>query len=150
MGSAALIWLLMGLVLLGLELLGAEFEGLLAAAIAALMVSALCGLVAMPPLLQVGLFGGLTAGLLAGLQRWGQRRQRAITPAASGETATVISGFQLDGDGRVLWQGQSWAAINLEPGMPLGAGSTVLVLGRDGNRLQVLPLVEVVNPAPAD
>ena len=139
MGSAALIWLLVGLVLVGLELLGAEFEGLLAAAVAALTVSALCGLVALPPLLQVALFAGITAALLAGLLRWGQRRQRAIAPPASGDTATVISGFLQGTTGRVLWQGQSWAATNLEPGQPLQAGAAVLVLGREGTRLQVLP-----------
>lgn len=136
---AALIWLLLGLVLLLLELLGAEFEGLLAGAIAALVVSAVSGLVAWPPLLQTGSFVACTALLLVGLQRWGGRRQRGIAPASSGERATVISGFSGGSEGRVLWQGQSWAATNLEPDRVLEPGMPVQVLGRDGTHLQVLP-----------
>jgi len=135
---AALIWLLLGLVLLALELLGADFEGLLAGAIAALGVSVLCGLLPLAPLLQGGLFTAIAAVLLIGLQRWSRRRPGAMAPPASGDTATVISGFSEGGDGRVQWQGQSWAATNLEPGRPLPVGGVVLVMGREGNRLQVL------------
>jgi membrane protein implicated in regulation of membrane protease activity len=136
---AALLWLLLGLALLLLELLGADFEGLLAGALAALVVSALSGLVAWPPLLQTGVFVACTALLLLGLQRWGRRRQRDIPPASSSEGATVISGFSGGSEGRVLWQGQSWAATNLEPGRALAPGTPVQVLGRDGTHLEVLP-----------
>jgi membrane protein implicated in regulation of membrane protease activity len=38
----------------------------------------------------------------------------------------------------VLWQGQSWAALNLEPERPLPVGCSVTVMGREGTRLQVL------------
>ena len=134
----ALIWLLLGLVLLLLELLGAEFEGLLAGAIAALVVSALSGVQPLAPLLQVGTFVAITAMMLGALQRWGSRRERSIPPAASGERATVISGFSGGQEGRVLWQGQSWAATNLDASQPLPAGSSVKVLGREGTHLQVL------------
>jgi inner membrane protein len=136
---AALIWLLLGLALLALELLGAEFEGLLAAAIAALIVSVLAGVLPLPLLLQVGAFLTLTTLMLVALQRWGRRRGRGIPPAAGGERATVISGFASGSDGRVLWQGQSWAATNLEANRTLRPGMEVTVLGRDGTRLQVLP-----------
>jgi hypothetical protein len=137
---AALIWLVFGLLLLLLELLGAEFDGLLAGAIAALAVSAIAGMVALAPLLQVGLFAGFTALLLAALQRWmGRQRQRAIPPPADGDRAEVINGFGSRSDGRVRWQGQSWAATNLEPAGALQPGDSVLVMGRDGTRLQVLP-----------
>lgn len=137
---AALIWLLLGLVLLLLELLGAEFEGLLAAAVAALVVSALSGMMPWPPLLQTGAFVATTALLLLGLQRWGRGKQRGIPPTGSGEQATVISGFSGGGsEGRVLWQGQSWAATNLDAERGLEPGAPVLVLGREGTHLQVLP-----------
>ena len=36
------------------------------------------------------------------------------------------------------WQGQSWAATNLEPEQTLTPGEAVVVMGRDGNQLQVL------------
>lgn len=137
---AALIWLLLGLALLLLELLGGEFEGLLPGAIAALLVSALSGGLPLAPLLQTGAFVALTALLMLGLQRWGRRRQRGIPPAASGERATVISGFSGSSEGRVLWQGQSWAATCLEESQrALAPGTPVLVLGREGTHLQVLP-----------
>ena len=52
----------------------------------------------------------------------------------------MISGFEAGSDqGRVLWHGQSWAAENLERGQALKPGSQVLVMGRDGTNLQVLP-----------
>ncbi|MFO7630472.1 MAG: NfeD family protein [Prochlorococcaceae cyanobacterium] len=138
--SAALLWLLLGLALLALELLaGLDADGLLAGGLAALLVSALAGLLALPPLLQIGLFAGLSALLLAGLARWSKRRrQRGIPPAAGGAQAEVISGFGSRSEGRVLWQGQSWAATNLDAARPLAAGDTVEVMGREGTQLQVM------------
>jgi membrane protein implicated in regulation of membrane protease activity len=133
---AALIWLLLGLALLLLELLGADIDALMAAALAALVVSALAGALPLPALLQLGLFAGITMLLLLALQR---RRQRPIPPSGSGEQATVISGFGPSAEGRVRWQGQSWAATNLEAPLLLRRGERVVVMGRDGNRLQVLP-----------
>lgn len=136
---AALIWLLLGLALLLVELLGADFDGLLAGAIAALVLSLLSGLATWPPLLQVASFAGLTAALLALLARWSRRRSPSIPAAGSGEHGAVISGFGPSSEGRVRWQGQSWAAVNLAPERPLQSGEPVLVMGRDGTRLQVLP-----------
>lgn len=140
---AALIWLLLGLCLLLLELLGLEFDGLLAGAVAALLMSVLGAAVPLPPLLQMAAYVLLTAFLVLALHRWGRRRERGLPPASGGERATVISGFDGSQDGgsagRVRWQGQSWAAINLDEGRPLPPGSTVTVLGREGTQLQVLP-----------
>jgi inner membrane protein len=143
---AALIWLLLGLTLLLLELLGLEFDGLLAGAVAALLVSVLVAALPLPPLLQMAAFVLLTALLLGALHRWGLRRERGLPPASGGERATVISGF--DGsreggsEGRVRWQGQSWAATNLENEKALEPGSPVTVLGREGTHLQVVPAPE--------
>ena len=78
-------------------------------------------------------------GLLAALQRWSRRRERAIPASGASEQATVISGFTgSEANGRVRWQGQSWAANNLDPQRALTPGEAVRVMGRDGNRLQVL------------
>ena len=117
----------------------------------------------MPPLLWLGL-AGLLLALLSGsapllpgggqllvfaalvavayslVRRWSMARgERAIPPAAGAELAEVITAFDQRGEGRVRWQGQSWAARNLEPGRPLTSGSAVIVMGREGTRLQVLP-----------
>ena len=64
---------------------------------------------------------------------------RILPSANRASSAEVIAAFDAAGEGRVLWQGQSWAALNLEPGRPLPAGERVSVLGREGTRLQVLP-----------
>ena len=140
MVPAPLIWFLLGLALLAAEWLGAEFDGLLAAALAALALSVLMALV--PGLALAGqllLFVAVTAGVLVLLQRWSRRRERSIPASGASEQATVISGFSSnEPSGRVRWQGQSWAATNLDPQRTLPPGAAVLVMGRDGNRLQVL------------
>jgi membrane protein implicated in regulation of membrane protease activity len=51
----------------------------------------------------------------------------------------VTTAFDASGEGRVRWQGQSWAAVNLAPGQALPPGTQVTVMGREGTRLQVLP-----------
>ncbi len=135
----AITWLLIGLVLLTIEWLGASFDGLLPAAVAALLISVLSAVVPLALLPQLLLFGLLTGGLLLAIRRWSaQQRERSIPPSPSAERAVVITAFGGDGAGRVRWQGQSWAAENLEPHQPLPAGCEVMVMGRDGTRLQVL------------
>jgi membrane-bound ClpP family serine protease len=59
--------------------------------------------------------------------------------AALADHAEVIAAFDAGGEGRVRWQGQSWAALNLDPSRSPGAGSRVTVMGREGTRLRVLP-----------
>ncbi len=141
MAVAALIWLAVGLTLLLLEVLGAEFDGLLAAALAALTVSITAALLPLPAAGQLLLFVLLSGALLLGLQRWSlRRRERAIPLSQGADQARVISSFDAGGEGRVRWQGQSWAATNLEPHQPLRSGEEVMVMGREGNHLQVVPL----------
>ncbi|MCP9888881.1 NfeD family protein [Cyanobium sp. ATX 6A2] len=148
MAVAALIWLVVGLTLLLLEVLGAEFDGLLAGALAGLALSLTTALLPLPAALQLLLFALLTGALLVGLQRWSQRRrERPIPLSHAADQARVISPFDADGEGRVRWQGQSWAATNLEPRQALEAGAAVMVMGREGNHLQVVPL-PVPEPQP--
>ena len=44
------------------------------------------------------------------------------------------------GEGRVRWHGQSWAASSIDLETKIDAGDQVVVMGRDGTKLQVLPL----------
>ena len=135
----AITWLLIALALLASEWLGASFDGLLPAAVAALLISALSAVLPLPLVPQLLLFALLSGGLLVAIRRWSaQQRERSIPPSPSAERAVVITAFGGDGAGRVRWQGQSWAAENLEPHQPLPAGCEVMVMGRDGTRLQVL------------
>jgi membrane protein implicated in regulation of membrane protease activity len=149
----ALLWLALGLVMLAIEALGAEFDGLLAAALACLSLSVATALLPLAAGVQVLAFIALTGLLLLALQHWSQRRrERAIPLAAAAAQATVISGF--DGPtperGRVRWQGQSWAAEALDTPEALGPGEPVLVMGREGNRLQVMALSPGSGPAGED
>ncbi|MFM7361609.1 MAG: NfeD family protein [Cyanobium sp.] len=150
LGSAPLLWFLLGTVLLGLALLGVDSDGLiLIAGLTALLLTLATSLLPVPPVLAVALFVLVGAAGYAWLRRWSRRQREVIPPSsASAERAEVISGFgggdapgdPADADhGRVLWQGQSWAAENLEGGRVLPPGTRVLVMGRDGTRLQVLP-----------
>jgi len=137
-----MLWLGLGALLLTVVLLGLDSDGLLlvgglAALLLVLLTSALPQLAAAPQLL---LFAALVGVAYTLVRRWSRRHgERAIPPAAGAELAEVIDPFDGRGEGRVRWQGQSWAARNLDPSHPLGNGSAVTVMGREGTRLQVLP-----------
>ncbi|MEB3200410.1 MAG: NfeD family protein [Synechococcaceae cyanobacterium] len=142
--SSPLLWLGLAGVLLLLVLVGADLDGMmLVGGLAALLLATATALLPLPPLLQLTLFA-LLAGLgYALLRRSSARRgETPIRPAAGADLAEVIDPFNPSGEGRVRWQGQSWAAQNLEPGHRLAAGSRVTVLGREGTRLQVVPSAE--------
>ena len=137
-----LLWLGLACLLLAAVLIGLDSDGLLlVGGLAALLLTLLSG---SAPLLPAGgqllVFAALV-GVASGLvRRWSMDRgERTIPPAAGAELAEVIAAFDQRGEGRVRWQGQSWAARNLEPGRPLTSGSAVIVMGREGTRLQVLP-----------
>ena len=137
-----LLWLGFGALLLSLVLIGLDSDGLLlvgglAALVLVLLGSALPQLATAPQLLMFAALVGVAYTLV---RRWSRRHgERAIPPATGAELAEVISPFDLEGEGRVRWQGQSWAARNLEPSRQLINGSAVTVMGREGTRLQVLP-----------
>lgn len=133
-----LIWLVVGLTLLGLLATGVDLDGLMAAGLAALLLSLLSALVPMPTPVQLLLFGLAQLTVLQGLQWWSSRRRaRALPWTPSVEVAEVLSGFEQGEQGRVRWQGQSWAAINLDGHQPLKRGQQVTVMGRDGTSLQI-------------
>ena len=137
-----LLWLGLGALLLTGVLIGLDSDGLLlVAGLAALLLVLLSS--ALPQLaaaLQLLIFAALVAVAYTLVRRWSSRHgERAIPPAARAELAEVIAPFDLEGEGRVRWQGQSWAARNLEPSRQLINGSAVTVMGREGTRLQVLP-----------
>lgn len=140
MVAPPLLWLALATVLLLLAMVGADTDGLLLlAGLAALILAAVATLAPLVPVGQLLLFTVLVLLGYLGLRRWSAgRRERGIPPAAGSDLAEVISGFGPDGSGRVRWQGQSWAAVTLDPEVPLAPGTLVQVLGREGNRLQVL------------
>ena len=142
MPTPPLLWLGLTSLLLLLVLLGADSDGLLLiGGMASLLLSLSSALLPLlPGPLQVVLFVVLAATGYGWLRLSSQKRsEKAIGPAARADMAEVIEAFDSRGEGRVRWQGQSWAAQNMEPQQALPAGSRVTVLGREGTRLQVLP-----------
>jgi membrane protein implicated in regulation of membrane protease activity len=142
MPAPPILWLALAGVLLLLELVGADADGLLlVGAVAALLLTLVAILLpVVPPLAQLLLYAVLVGAGYAWLRRWSARRQaRTIPPSARAELAEVTTAFDASGEGRVRWQGQSWAAQNLAPDQLLPPGTQVTVMGREGTRLQVLP-----------
>ncbi len=141
MSPLPLFWLILSGVLLLLEAVGIDGDGLLfVGALASLLLTLVAALLPLPAALQVLLWAALLATGSLALRRWLARGgERRIPPAAGAEQAEVIAAFNREGQGRVRWQGQSWAADNLEPERSLPPGSQVTVMGREGTRLQVLP-----------
>jgi membrane protein implicated in regulation of membrane protease activity len=145
MPAPPILWLALAGVLLLLELVGADADGLLlVGAVGALLLTLVAILLpVVPPLSQLLLYAVLVGAGYAWLRRWSARRQaRTIPPSARAELAEVTTAFDASGEGRVRWQGQSWAAQNLAPHQLLPPGTQVTVMGREGTRLQVLPRQE--------
>ncbi|GCE64348.1 membrane protein [cyanobiont of Ornithocercus magnificus] len=55
--------------------------------------------------------------------------------------AKVIDPLPPGGEGHVRWHNQSWVAASIDLEQPLLVGELVVIVGRDGKRLQVLPLL---------
>ena len=134
-----LIWLAVAAVLLTLELSQPSFDGLMFAAIAALLVSAVTAIGPLPVVLQLSAFVVITVVGTVWLMRWSAHRNPdPDSQRQRQDLAEVISPIPHGGEGRVRWHGQSWAAASLELERPLTDGAQVLVVGRDGTQLQVM------------
>ena len=136
-----LIWLAVAGLLLAIELAQPSFDGLMFAALGALVVSILTAITPMPLILQMIFFLLITVLGTLWLTRWSARRN----PSPGGlrqrdDIAEVLAPIKAGGDGRVRWHGQSWAASSIDLETPINAGDQVVVMGREGTQLQVLPL----------
>ena len=135
-----LIWLLVAGVLLVVELVQPSFDGLMFGVFAGLVVSVLTALLPLQVWIQIFLFSLITVLGTLWLSRWSaQRNPRPGRRLLKDNTAEVLAPIQPGGEGRVRWHGQSWAASSLDIETPLQAGDRVLVISREGTRLQVLP-----------
>jgi len=140
MPPSPLFWLLVAATLWLMVLLGLDGDGLLlVGGTAALVLTLLGAAISLPAWAQAGLFFGLAAAGYGLLRRWSLRSADGggLLPPPT-DQAQVISAFTADGSGRVQWQGQSWAAHNVDPHTPLSPGERVTVMGREGNCLQVM------------
>ncbi|MFL0731362.1 MAG: NfeD family protein [Prochlorococcus sp.] len=127
--------------LLAIELAQPGFDGLLFAAIVALLVSILTAIIPISLILQMILFLLVTAIGTIWLTRWSARRNPNPERLRQREDiAEVLTPMAAGGEGRVRWHGQSWAASSIDLETKIDAGDQVVVMGRDGTKLQVLPL----------
>ncbi|MDP6170975.1 MAG: NfeD family protein [Prochlorococcus sp.] len=130
--------------LLAIELAQPSFDGLLFAALGALLVSIITaitpiGLIGL--ILQLILFLLITATGTLWLTRWSSRRNPSPEKLRLREdVAEVLTPIAAGGDGRVRWHGQSWAASSIDLETKIDAGDQVVVMGREGNKLQILPM----------
>lgn len=133
------IWLGLVLVLLLLTLVGLDLDGLLEALLAALALAVLTGFVpSTAPVAQIVLFVVLGLLLFAAL-RIGRKPQSGGGDAAHDlGTAVVLSAEAQPERWRVRWRGQSWAALNSDPTIPLQVDEEVFVVERQGTCLQVI------------
>ena len=135
-----MIWLLLAGVLLVVELVQPSFDGLMFGVFAGLVVSVVTALLPLQVWIQIFLFSLITVLGTLWLSRWSARRnpwpgRRRLKE----DTAEVLDTIQPGGEGRVRWHGRSWAACSLDVETRLQPGERVLVMGREGTRLQVLP-----------
>ena len=127
--------------LLAIELAQPNFDGLLFAALGALLVSIITAITPIGLILQLILFLLITATGTLWLTRWSSRRNPSPEKLRLREdVAEVLTPIAAGGDGRVRWHGQSWAASSIDLETKIDAGDQVVVMGREGNKLQILPM----------
>lgn len=134
--SLPLFWFIVGAVLCLMELFlpTAFVEATLG--ISALIVSAIALVV---PLfsVQVGLWLVLSVLTTWALQRFlPKRTPYALADSTEARTLTAIAPGQT---GRVLYEGNSWQARCEDLEVAIGADEPVIVIGRKGNTLLIMP-----------
>ena len=137
----SLVWLLLSGMLLAIECLQPGFDGLIVAVLGGLSLSVLTALLPLPIGLQITLFVVITAAGILRLSRWSAKRSPSSAQRGlKRDTAEVLGTIAPGGEGRVRWHGQSWAASSLDLEQNLERGDQVLVMGREGTHLQILPI----------
>jgi membrane protein implicated in regulation of membrane protease activity len=132
----AILWLLAGAVLCLMELFVPTAFVEFMMGLSAFIVAGIA-LVVPQFSLQVVLWIALSASLVVVSRRFLPHRNVAsIEAAKEGETLTEIPPGQV---GRVLYEGNSWRARCEDQHLLIGPKQKVLVVGREGNTLIVVP-----------
>jgi len=134
--SFPLFWLIVGVVLCVMELFlpTAFVEATLG--VSALIVSAIA-LVVQPFSVQVIIWMVLSV-----LTTWALKRfvpQRTPYTLAESTEARTITAIPAGATGRVLYEGNSWQARCEDTEAAIGADEPVIVVGRKGNTLLIMP-----------
>ncbi|NER83395.1 MAG: NfeD family protein [Leptolyngbya sp. SIO1D8] len=134
--SLPLFWLIVGVVLCLMELFlpTAFIEATLG--VSALIVSAIA-LVVPQFSLQVGLWMVLSVLTIWSLKRFVPKRTPYVL--ADSTEARTLTAIPAGKTGRVLYEGNSWQARCEDTETVLGADEPVIVVGRQGNTLFIMP-----------
>ncbi|MGD1856183.1 MAG: NfeD family protein [Leptolyngbyaceae cyanobacterium] len=136
--NLAIFWILLGVALCVMELMipTAFLESALG--VSAIAVGLLA--IALPVMTfnwQVALWMVLSLLLFWALRRFAPRRQPpALMDATEAKTITSIPPGQ---SGRVMYEGNSWPACCSDQELAIATDQTVIVVGRRGNTLIVMP-----------
>lgn len=132
--SPTVIWLLIGVVLCLIEFVIPTAFVSSMMGISALIVAATTGL--MPLGLQIALWALLSLGLVLVSRRLVRTRAARTLDATEAETLTEIPAGKT---GRVIYEGNSWAAQCDDPGTAIAAHQKVYIVARRGTTLIVMP-----------
>jgi membrane protein implicated in regulation of membrane protease activity len=132
--SPTVIWLLIGVALCLVEFVVPTAFVAAMMGISALLVAATAGL--LPLSLQIALWAVLSLGLVLASRRLVRTRASRTLDAVEAETLTEIPAGK---SGRVLYEGNSWAAQCDDPGVAIAAHQKVYVVARRGTTLVVMP-----------
>jgi membrane protein implicated in regulation of membrane protease activity len=136
--NLAIFWILLGVALCIMELMipTAFLESALG--VSAIVVGLLVMLFpAVAFSWQVALWMVLSLLMFWALRRFSPRRQPpAIMDATEARTITSIPAGQ---SGRVMYEGNSWPACCSDRDVAIATNQTVIVIGRQGNTLIVMP-----------
>ncbi|MEA5465764.1 NfeD family protein [Leptothoe sp. PORK10 BA2] len=135
--NLAIFWILLGVALCVMELMipTAFLESALG--VSAVIVGLLALALPMGFNWQVALWMVLSLMMFLGLRRFAPRRQPpALMDATEARTITAIPPGS---SGRVMYEGNSWPACCSDREMAIATDQTVIVIGRQGNTLIVMP-----------
>lgn len=133
----AIFWILLGVALCVMELMipTAFLESALG--VSAIAVGLLTMVLSMTFNWQVALWMVLSLLMFWALRRFSPRQQ---PPALMDSTeARTITSIPPGENGRVMYEGNSWPACCSDRDMAIATGQTVIVIGRQGNTLIVMP-----------
>lgn len=135
--NLAIFWILLGVALCVMELMipTAFLESALG--VSAVVVGLLVMVVSIAFSWQVALWMVLSLLMFWALRRFSPRQQSpALMDATEARTITSILPGQ---SGRVMYEGNSWPACCSDQELAIATNQTVIVVGRQGNTLIVMP-----------
>lgn len=132
--SPTVIWLLIGAILCLIEFVVPTAFVAAMMGISALIVAAIAGWI--PLGLQIALWAVLSLGFVLASRRLVRTKAARNLDATEAETLTEIP---MGRTGRVLYEGNSWAAQCDDPGVAIAAHQKVYIVARKGTTLIVMP-----------